>query len=97
MQDGQSPVLLAVEERVEYFHAHGDPALDQLLTASGYVGSNPAVRLLNELEHEAKLTRDAARGVGAVWSIATFPERELGRARWLELFRIAGFTIDTRR
>ena len=34
--------------------------------------------------------------IGYVWSVAEFPEQSLGRREWVRLFRIAGFTIDSK-
>lgn len=69
--------------------------LDQYLLAEGRNGG-PAV-LWVAWEGEMISYDTLAAHVGAVWSLAEFPDQCLEREQWLELFRCASFTVDGKR
>jgi len=74
---------------------HGDPTPGDLGRALVRLGRNHGPALLGDLEAEGLLTPPAAAAhVGAVWSMAEYPDRYLDHDTWRELFRLAGYTVD---
>lgn len=72
-----------------------EPTADEVETVMLRLGRTHAPWVLGELHCYGLLGDDVATAlVGLAWSIAEYPEDVLGRDLWLELFDIAGFTID---
>lgn len=92
------PVMLTVEENIEYFSERGEPTPDELFGACLRVGRIPAVALLVDLYFEGLLTPEAAAArVGDVWSSSEYPDRHLDHDAWRRLFALAGYTEDGKR
>lgn len=96
--DERMPTFPTVRQWMDYFTVLGQPTYEELEVACRRVSPNPAVTLLASLHAAGLLTEDAARYVGVVWSGAELPQEVmLDRGRWLELFAIAGYTVDGQR
>lgn len=92
---GQLPMITDVDEAIRRY-CEADPLdPDDLHTALVRVGRNPAVQLLGELLIAGKVTeRAAARVAASVWCGAHDPQGGLDEETWLELFELAGYTVD---
>lgn len=90
------PVITDVDELLEYiFDRDIEPGAEELRLMIGRVGRNAGPAVLESLRCEDLLTHEAATAlVGDVWSSAEYPEDYLGRADWLALFTLAGYTVD---
>lgn len=72
-----------------------EPTADEVETIMGRLGRVHAPWVLGELYCYDLLGDDVATAlVGQAWSIAEYPEDALGCDLWLELFDLAGFTVD---
>ena len=87
------PFTIDPDEAIEWLVDEWDGSdAEQLLTMLGRVGRIAAVHVLDAV-HETGPVIDAdvlAGAVASVWSGADFPEDQLGRERWLGMFRDAG-------
>ncbi|MGO3320261.1 MAG: hypothetical protein ACTIL0_07105 [Microbacterium gubbeenense] len=64
-----------------------------------HYGSHQRAEVLFEYVYGGKLSdpEDVAEAVQAVWSGAHLPAQNLGVLTWIDLFQIAGYTVDGKR
>jgi hypothetical protein len=83
-----------VEEWVSYFCEHY-PTVETLSTAMGRVGRNNCPALVMTTHVEVNLRPAlAAWAVQEAWSGAEHPMMYLDKDEWLELFDLAGYTVN---
>lgn len=92
------PVILAVNELVTWAVARGETlSADEVDLALSRVGRISGPALVDRLVAAELINYDdVVRILGVVWSMAEYPDRELGHDRWRELFSKIGFTVDGR-
>ena len=92
------PVLLTVEDWVEYFADWGFTTAGELQTALSRVGGGDGPALVADLYFldEGHPDDVLARVICSVWSGAEYPDAALGDVIWRRLFKKAGFTVDGR-
>ncbi|OXM50265.1 hypothetical protein CFP71_27925 [Amycolatopsis thailandensis] len=92
------PVLTDVVALVDYLAARATVLSDEELDlALGRVGRVDGPVLVSGLQVRSLITDTQLTAVlGRVWSMAEYPDRALGHARWRELFAKAGYAADGR-
>lgn len=71
------------------------PTLVQVNDVLLRVGRNNGPSVLHMLRSVDRLSAEvAAATIGAVWSLAEYPDRYLGHDGWRALFSLAGYTVD---
>lgn len=74
--------------------ARGPLSMEEVQTMILRLGRNDGPRLMAGLHVDGLLTSEAAVLVGQVWSSSEYPDRDLGRVEWLQLFEAAGYCED---
>jgi hypothetical protein len=70
---------------------------DELLEAASCRGRAEAPHCLYSAWHDRLITSKVLPFViGSVWSVAEYPQDSLPRRFWLEMFRVAGYTVGSR-
>jgi hypothetical protein len=92
------PTFFDVDSHIDYLleEEGGRVATaEELDSALPRVGRVYGPTLLSALlGHDLITGEDLTRLVGVVWSMAEYPDDALGHERWLELFTLAGYTVD---